>query len=501
MRLDGYVRVSQVRGRGGDTFISPAVQRQRIEAWAAAYGHEIIRVFEELDQSGARADRPMLAEALTRVENGVSDGIIVAKLDRFGRSLIDGLHHIERIQTAGGTFVSVADGFDLTTDTGRLVLRIMLSLAQFDLDRVRTNWDDAKAEAVARGIHVTANAPFGYTRPTVPGPNGGRKQIGPLLVHETNGPLVTELFRRRADEGTGYTELGRWLEAQGAVTVYGRTKWGLRAVKDIIKNDVYLGIASSGQHRKEDAHPALTDHDTFARAHRPGTQFAKRSDKPAPIVTPLMRCASCRYRMRSARRMWASGEVWYYSCRSQASRSWECEDSAHIATRGEIEAWVVDRYFEQATRIRARHHEADAARAELAETAKRQQATFVAWRDDARIQERLGMEAYLAGLAARQDQLNATLAQLAQHDVAEQSIPIEVDELRAIWPTLSLDEQRDLLRTTIAAVFVRPSSHGPTLDDRLHIVFADEPVELPRRGHRDFAAEPFVFPINDDLDT
>lgn len=85
----------------------------------------------------------MLTRALARVEAGESDGIVVAKLDRFGRTLIDGLRHIERIQAAGGTFVSVADGFDLATDTGRLVLRIMLSLAEFELDRVRSNWSDA----------------------------------------------------------------------------------------------------------------------------------------------------------------------------------------------------------------------------------------------------------------------------------------------------------------------------------------------------------------------
>ncbi len=149
--LDGYVRVSQVRGREGERFISPAVQRQQIEGWVALRDARLGEVFEELDESGARADRPLLEQALARIEAGTSQGLVVAKLDRFGRSLVDGLAAIERIQRAGGTFVSVADGFDLTTETGRLIMRIMLAMGEWQLDQIRSSWDAARERAVARG--------------------------------------------------------------------------------------------------------------------------------------------------------------------------------------------------------------------------------------------------------------------------------------------------------------------------------------------------------------
>ena len=74
---------------------------------------------------------------MRRVEAGETGGIVVVKLDRFGRTLVDSLALIARIEAAGGTFASVQDGFDLSTDTGRLVLRIMLSLAEWELDRIR----------------------------------------------------------------------------------------------------------------------------------------------------------------------------------------------------------------------------------------------------------------------------------------------------------------------------------------------------------------------------
>src|SRR5829696_7662080 len=79
-----------------------------------------------------------------------------------GARLIDALAAIERIERAGGIFVSVNDGLDLRTDTGRLVLRIMLSMAEYELDRIRGTWDAARAKAIERGVYMAPRAPTGY---------------------------------------------------------------------------------------------------------------------------------------------------------------------------------------------------------------------------------------------------------------------------------------------------------------------------------------------------
>src|SRR4051794_7852818 len=126
MVVDAYIRVSRVGRRHGAKFISPLEQRDQIQAWARMQGATIAEVLEELDESGSRRDRPLLMRALERVEAGLTNGVVVAHLDRFGRSLVHGLDAIERIRQAGGTFVSVADGFDIRTPTGKLVLRLML---------------------------------------------------------------------------------------------------------------------------------------------------------------------------------------------------------------------------------------------------------------------------------------------------------------------------------------------------------------------------------------
>jgi DNA invertase Pin-like site-specific DNA recombinase len=130
MIFDCCIRVSQVSSRKGERFISPSVQREQIEAWTSSHNAVLGEVFEELSQDGGRADRPQLLAAIERVESGQSDGLVVAKLDRFGRSLIDGLKALARIEAAGGTFVSVQDGIDISTPIGRLISRALFAIGE-----------------------------------------------------------------------------------------------------------------------------------------------------------------------------------------------------------------------------------------------------------------------------------------------------------------------------------------------------------------------------------
>ena len=126
--VDGYVslRGDSVVGAG-----STAIQRWQIAAWAAAQGWRVGQIFEEPSTEGSPASAARLREALERVESGESDGIVAVRLTQFGASLREALRAIERIEAAGGTFVSLGDGIDLSTPTGRLILRLLLSVAEW----------------------------------------------------------------------------------------------------------------------------------------------------------------------------------------------------------------------------------------------------------------------------------------------------------------------------------------------------------------------------------
>ena len=498
MRLDAYIRVSQVRGRSGPSFISPTQQRERIEAWIAAFGHERGEIFEELDASGARADRPKLQAAIERIERGESDGIVVAKLDRFGRSLMDGLQLIDRIRDAGGTFASVQDGFDLATDTGRLVLRIMFSMAEYELDRVRGGWYDARARAVMRGIHPSARTPFGYARErqgTTPG--GAPKYVGPLLRDPRTGPLVTELYRRRVEQRASHSELARWLTSLGVPTAAGRTSWSQRGVRDIIANRVYMGIAYASDVENPDAHPALIDRETWRLAQRAGQRTHPRSPHPSPL-SGLMRCAGCRYVMRAERRRQARGEVWAFSCRSvSGAHAWTCDAPAYIAITDELEQLLADAFLKALPTFVARVRRATPRLDEATVEAESAQSAFEQWRDDARIQARLGMDVYLDGVAARQRVLTEAMAALAREQATADvmHLPRALTDLKARWPELTKVEQRQLLQAALLCVMVArddPARREP-FHARVRVVWRGAPIDLPRKGHVAWTPSPLDF--------
>jgi hypothetical protein len=82
-RAVGYVRVSSVRGREGDSFLSPDTQREKIEAWAEYRGYEIVRFYVDLDESGRTMKRPQFEQMMRDAATGSFDAVAVYRLTRF----------------------------------------------------------------------------------------------------------------------------------------------------------------------------------------------------------------------------------------------------------------------------------------------------------------------------------------------------------------------------------------------------------------------------------
>jgi DNA invertase Pin-like site-specific DNA recombinase len=463
--VDGYIRVSQVAGRSGESFISPSVQREQIEGWAKIHGAVVGEIFEELDQSGARSDRPMLIAALERVESGQSQGIVVAKLDRFGRSLVDGLANIDRIAAAGGIFVSVQDGLDLSTPTGKLVLRIMFSMAEWELDRVRANWETAKARAVARGVHICGLVPVGYRRGA-----GGR-----LKVDERAAAAVAEVFRRRGD-GASIVALIEFLNASGLRTTRGSSCFVESSVIGMLANRVYLGEAKSGSNVNASAHAAIVDPASWQQAQRP-TRF--HSAKRASLLGGVLRCGSCRLKMFTEAPIHSpTASRVSYRCPGRSSAG-PCPAPAMV--RGdEIEGLVEEFVFRRAAAAGAdRHTRSRVAKAEAA--LERTSAALVRYRDHSGALTALSPERFAAGLTKRQEDVEQAALRLASAQRAAEAPGAVPRDLEQAWPGLSIERRREVIEEFVDCVFVI-AGREPAID-RAHVCRRGcAPIDVPRRG-------------------
>jgi len=475
MIVDGYVRVSQVAGRSGERFISPAVQRDQIEGWAQMRGALVGEVFEELDQSGGRADRPLLMRAIERIEAGVTHGLVVAKLDRFGRSLTDGLAAIGRIQAAGGVFVSVQDGLDLTTDTGRLVLRVMLTLAEFELDRVRSNWMTASLRAIERGVYCSPRVPAGYRR----------TPSGRLAPDPKSAPALAEAFQLRA-AGTRMIDVARYLHTQGTLSSLGNSGWSAGAVQRILSNRVYLGELRYAGHLSSHRHPAITDRATWQAAQTPRQP---QSIRPGinTLLGGLLRCAGCGRVMRSSTRVEPDGQrKTHYSCGIGFVSAGKCPAPASIS------AAAVEPFVERALLLASPRPMAPAA-GEDAIVATRRAATTAAealarYRDDESILDAIGDQRFVEGLRTRAARADRAWLAVATAERALQKSTMSRANVAARWPSLDVRARRAVIARAFDSIIVRRGTGG-LLSDRVFPIRATQATTLVD-GSRQFPFTP-----------
>jgi DNA invertase Pin-like site-specific DNA recombinase len=447
---DGYIRVSRRGGREGDSFISPKVQRKKIADWAKLHEVEILRWWEEIDQSGAKLERPMFQEALARCEDGETGGIVVARLDRFARSAVDALSSIRRLNDAGARLVSVEDNFDGSTPMGRFAIGILTLIAELELERIKSSWETAVSQAVGRGIHISARVPTGYER------DNDRR----LIRSEPAASVVAEAFRKRA-AGASWAELARFLEENKVYPPSGNKHWSKYGVSGLIKNPVYLGQARSGKVVKEGAHEALVTRAEFDAAQSVKKSLLAQRDgslAAQAMLGGLARCAGCGHTLKiTGTTSKKTGERYpVYYCTGRYAKGL-------CPARASVRASVLDRHVEDrvlaalaqedgllAHAVEASDHIEAAARA-VAE-AEYELDLFV---NNPKLLSLLGESKFLEGVEVRQQALDEARTLLAE--ARSQSSLVEElgdgDLLRS-WPTLTIQERRRLMHGLFEQILV-----------------------------------------------
>jgi DNA invertase Pin-like site-specific DNA recombinase len=447
---DGYIRVSRRAGREGESFISPEVQRKKIADWAKLHEVEIVEWWEEIDQSGAKLERPMFQQALARCEAGETGGIVVARLDRFARSAVDALTSIRRLTDAGARLVSVEDNFDGSTPMGRFAIGILTLIAELELERIKGSWEIAVRQAVERGVHISARTPTGYTR----------QKDGRLLRAEPAASILAEAFRKRA-AGASWAELARFLEESEVYPPSGNKHWSKFGVSGLIKNPVYLGQARSGKVVKEGAHEALVTRAEFDAAQAVKKSLFKQRDGSVAaqaMLGGLARCAGCGHTLKiTGNTDKKSGERYpVYYCTGRYAKG-------PCPARASVRASLLDVHVEEAVLAALTQEGGLLAQAVEASEQPEAAARSVAeaeyeldlFVNNPKLLSLLGEQKFLEGVEVRQRALEEARAGLSE--ARSQSSLVEElgdGDLLAAWPTLTIQERRRLMHGLLEQVVV-----------------------------------------------
>lgn len=157
----GYIRVST--SEQAEHGVSLDAQRAKIDAYCQL--HELALVAVEVDAgiSGSTMDRPGLQRALAMLKRGAARGLVVVKLDRLTRSVVDLATLVERYFKGGKRALhSVSERVDTSSAMGRGVLNIFASLGQLERDQVGERTSQAMQHLKSQGRYTGGRARFGF---------------------------------------------------------------------------------------------------------------------------------------------------------------------------------------------------------------------------------------------------------------------------------------------------------------------------------------------------
>ncbi|HET6875405.1 MAG TPA: recombinase family protein [Acidimicrobiales bacterium] len=154
-----YARVSTAEQVQGTSLESQVAQ---CETYVAAQGWELAGRFVDEGVSGAKARRPALDQLTAAVNTGGIDVVVVAKLDRIGRSMRHLTALLGELDDRGVNLVSVSEAFDSSTPSGRLQRNMLASFAEFEREQIRERLSEGRDAVVRRGKYVSTIAPYGY---------------------------------------------------------------------------------------------------------------------------------------------------------------------------------------------------------------------------------------------------------------------------------------------------------------------------------------------------
>ncbi|GIW90481.1 MAG: hypothetical protein KatS3mg109_0913 [Pirellulaceae bacterium] len=344
-----YTRKSTDEGLDQE-FNSLDAQRESGEAFVKSQAHEgwtlLPDRYDDGGYTGGNMERPALKRLLADIEAGKIDCVVVYKVDRLSRSLLDFARMMETFEKHQVSFVSVTQQFNTATSMGRLVLNVLLSFAQFEREIISERTRDKIAAAKRKGKWAGGYPILGYDID----PRGFKLIVNEdeavrvraifelYLEHQSLLPVVQELERR------GWVNK-RWTTRKGRER--GGKPFTKTSLYKLLTNVTYIGKIKYKTEIHDGEHAAIVDVEVWQRVQallqRNGrTGGAAVRNKYGALLKGLLRCVPCDCAMTPTHTTRKGAKRYrYYVCSSAQKRGWHTCPSKSIPA-GQIEQFVIE---------------------------------------------------------------------------------------------------------------------------------------------------------------
>ncbi len=341
-----YTRKSTEEGLEQE-FNSLDAQRESGEAFIASQQHEgwecLPEHYDDGGFTGGNTDRPALQRLLADIEAGLIDTVVVYKVDRLSRSLLDFARILRTFEKHNVSFVSVTQQFNTATSMGRLMLNILLSFAQFEREMISERTRDKMAAVRRKGKWAGGMPILGYDveksklRINADEAEQVREIFRLYLEHKALMPVVKELNRR------GW-QRKQWTTRKN--TIRGGGPFKKATVHAVLTNVAYIGKVRYKDEVHEGEHQGIVDAEVFEQVHAVLNRNARTGgrtmqNKYGALLRGLLRCATCECAMSHRYTAKKKSLYRYYVCRQAQQQGWEACPTPSVPAP-EIEQFVVE---------------------------------------------------------------------------------------------------------------------------------------------------------------
>src|ERR1035437_9648826 len=341
LRCAIYTRKSTEEGLDQE-FNSLDAQREAAEAFILSQRREgwiaLPARYDDGGFTGANMERPALQRLLKAVETGEGDCVVVYKVDRLSRSLLDFTRILSLFEKSNVSFVAVTQQFNTSTSLGRLTLNILLSFAQFEWELIGERTRDKMSAARKKGKWVGGCPVLGYDVD----PGGGR-----LVVNEEEAERVRAIFALFEEhrlvlptlaeiEQRGW-KLKSWTRKAGQFRPGG--PFALNSLRRLLTNILYTGAIRHQGQSYPGEHAAILAPGTWERVqnlitHPAAFARGRSRNKHRALLSGLLHCESCAARMVYSYSGKNDRRYPYYVCLNAQRRGWAACPAKSLSARG-----------------------------------------------------------------------------------------------------------------------------------------------------------------------
>jgi site-specific DNA recombinase len=296
------------------------IQSQRQSGWVL-----LAERYDDGGFSGASLERPAIQRLMAGIDAGLIDCVVVYKVDRLSRSLLDFARLMERFERQGVSFVSVTQDLNSTTSLGRLTLNVLLSFAQFEREIISERTRDKLSAARRKGKWIGGWPVLGYDVDS----KGGR-----LVVNAQEAAQVREIYEIAAKTESLEATL-RAIQARGFQTKNWKTRAGRRhaarpfsrmTLRLLLSNVLYTGAVNHKGTVYPGEHERVVDQELWERVNaelkeRSTDQRGRAHRTQTPPLKEMLFCAACGSAMSSSYTTKNGRRYRYYACPGSEKRA------------------------------------------------------------------------------------------------------------------------------------------------------------------------------------